>query len=322
MDKLIYNPDSGPGYERRRKGKGFCYYYRKKRIKNKKKIAWIKSLKIPPAWEDVWIATKKNSHLLATGRDKKGRKQYIYHERWVEVHKQKKFDNLFEFGKNLPKIRRTVEKNLQQKKLSKKKVISAIIRIMDETHLRIGNERYAEINHSYGITTLRRKHIDLLGEDVKIEFTGKSGIKRQVLIHDKEIADFIRNLVHIPGYEVFKYYDNGIKKNIESIKVNEFLEKITGNHFTSKDFRTWAGTRYAAEFFLKEKKNKKKKRIKEVVEKVSNVLGNTPAIAKEYYIHPKIIEAYEKEHIYRARPFFKQEKMLDPVERIVLSVIK
>ncbi len=319
---LKYYPEHKPGYMRKRCGRGFYYVFRGRKIADPKKLAWIDSLRIPPAWNDVWITTHKDNHLLATGIDAKGRKQYRYHAEWSMHQNEKKFDRMFDFGMTLPKIRTEIEKHICCKGLTKEKVICAIIKIMDETHLRIGNEKYTEMNHSFGLTTLRRKHVDLLGEDVTLEIMGKSHQKRRVLIHDPEVIEVIKNLVHIPGYEIFKYSDNGTMKHVESGDVNRFLRDLTGKHVCSKDFRTWTGTRYAAEYFLNEEKTNKKKRISKVVKNVSKVLGNTPSVSRGYFTHPKIIRLYEDESIYKARPIMKKEQMLDPTEKIVLSVLR
>ena len=331
---LRYVSDLTPGIRRTKKGSGFSYMGTdKKAVKDEATLKRISSLVIPPAWTDVWICTSPNGHLQATGRDAKGRKQSRYHPKWRAFRDRTKYDKLLSFGEHLPTIRARVKKDLAQSGLSREKVLAAIIRILDVKHLRVGNEEYAQENHSYGLTTLRNKHADVHGSSVRFRFTGKSGQKQDVEFHDARIARIIKKCEELPGHELFAYVDdNGNAIDIGSQDVNNYLRDVTDEDITAKDFRTWGGTIEAAACLLKagecDTKLKEKKCMNEAVKEVAKVLGNRPATSKKYYIDPRIFSAYTSHSLCGdlAKELTKNSKSskntLQPIEHAVLKVLK
>jgi DNA topoisomerase-1 len=257
----------------------------------------IKCLAIPPAWSDVWICPAPNGHIQATGRDARRRKQYRYHERWREIRDENKFDRLVNFGKALPKIRRRVKKDLALSGLPREKVLATIVQLLERSLIRVGNEEYARENKSFGLTTMQDRHVDVKGSKLRFRFRGKSGRQHEVDVTDRRIARIISKLQDLPGQNLFQYLDDeGKVRDITSQDVNEYLREIAGEDFTAKDFRTWAGTVLAAialsaagEF---ETKKQAKANIKNAIEAVAKILGNTPAICRQCYIHPAVLEVY------------------------------
>jgi DNA topoisomerase I len=295
---LQYVNDERPGYSRRAKGKNFEYLDTEgKTIRDEQRLLRIKRLAIPPAWTDVWICPSPNGHIQATGRDARGRKQYRYHERWREVRDENKFDRLAQFAKALPNIRRRVAQDLKLPGLPQQKVLATIVRLLERTFLRIGNEEYARDNKSFGLTTLKNRHVKIKGAQMRFRFRGKSGIQQEVDIADRRVAKVIAKCQDLPGQDLFQYLDeDGEVRDVSSQDVNEYLRQIAGEDFTAKHFRTWAGTVLAAIALSKQEESQTKKQaksnIKTAICAVAELLGNTPAICRKCYVHPVIVEAY------------------------------
>jgi DNA topoisomerase I len=295
---LRYVSDDQPGFSRRRKGEEFEYLDTKRKpIRDEQRLLRIKGLAIPPAWSDVWICPSPNGHIQATGRDARRRKQYRYHERWREIRDENKYDRLVNFGKALPKIRRRLKKDLALSGLPREKVLATIVQLLERSLIRVGNEEYARENKSFGLTTMQDRHVDVKGSKLRFRFRGKSGRQHEVDVTDRRIARIVSNLQDLPGQSLFQYLDDeGKVRDITSQDVNEYLREITGEDFTAKDFRTWAGTVLAAialsavgEF---ETKKQAKANIKNAIEAVAKILGNTPAVCRQCYIHPTVLETY------------------------------
>jgi DNA topoisomerase-1 len=295
---LRYVTDSTPGITRKRWGKSFRYFKPDGTpLKDPTVLARIKSLAIPPAWTEVWICTNANGHLQATGRDARKRKQSRYHPRWREVRDETKYERMKIFGEALPKIREHVERDLALPGLPREKVLATIVRLLETTFIRVGNEEYARENHSYGLTTLHNKHADIKGSTVHFKFKGKSGKLHNIDVQDRRLARIVKQCQDLPGYELFQYVDeDGSQRSIDSDDVNEYLRSITGQPFTAKDFRTWAGTCLACamlrEFEAFESQTQAKKNVVEAVKQVAERLGNTPSVCRKCYVHPAVIESY------------------------------
>jgi DNA topoisomerase-1 len=295
---LRYVSDQEPGYTRKAKGSDFEYFDTEgKRIRDETRLLRIRRLAIPPAYKDVWICPSPNGHLQATGCDARRRKQYRYHERWREVRDENKYDRMVVFGKALPKIRRRVNRDLKRRGLPREKILATVVQLLERTFIRIGNEEYAKENKSFGLTTMRNHHVDVTATKLKFSFRGKSGVKHEVDVTDRRLAKIIRQLQDLPGQDVFQYVDEaGEVRNITSQDVNDYLKEITGEDFTAKDFRTWAGTVLAAmalnaqEAF--ENKTQAKKNIKDAISAVAKILGNTPTVCRKCYVHPAVLETY------------------------------
>ena len=296
---LRYVSDDQPGFSRRRKGEELEYFDTKgKPIRDdEQRLLRIKRLAIPPAWSDVWICPSPNGHIQATGRDARRRKQYRYHERWREIRDENKYDRLVNFGKALPKIRRRLEKDLARSGLPREKVLATIVQLLERSFIRVGNEEYARENKSFGLTTMQDRHVDVQGSKLRFRFRGKSGRQHEVDVTDRRIARIVSKLQDLPGQDLFQSVDEeGEVREITSQDVNEYLREIAGEDFTAKDFRTWAGTVLAAialsaagEF---ETKKQAKANIKNAIEAVAKILGNTPAVCRQCYIHPIVLETY------------------------------
>src|SRR5581483_7081580 len=284
--KLKYVSDESPGIARKKSGGGFTYLDADgKTIRDFETLARIKSLVIPPAWTDVWICPDENGHIQAVGRDARGRKQYRYHPRWRAVRDETKYEKMISFGQALPKIRATVEKHLSLPGLPREKVLAAVIKVMEKTLIRVGNDEYARQNDSFGLTTLRDKHADIRGSHVSFHFRGKSGKQHEIDFNDARLARIVQKCQDLPGYELFQYVNgDGQVKDIGSADVNQYLRDISGEDFTAKDFRTWAGTVLAARALqeLNEftSQRQAKKNIVAAVEAVAQRLGNTKAVCR------------------------------------------
>jgi DNA topoisomerase-1 len=295
---LVYVSDSDPGFTRRRAGGGFRYLDAKGRaIRKSEVLQHIKSLVIPPAWTDVWICPSPNGHIQATGRDDRGRKQYLYHVRWREVRDQTKYDRMAAFGKCLPRIRQRTERDLRRRGLRREKVFAAVVRLLMTTLIRVGNEEYARQNNPFGLTTMRDHHARVKGSKIQFEFRGKGGIKHAIDLEDRRLATIVKGCQDLPGQELFQYSDEaGDRHSVESADVNAYLREITGEDFTAKDFRTWAGTVLAAcalrEFEAFDSATQAKRNVVRAIESVAQRLGNTKAICRKCYIHPAVIDAY------------------------------
>jgi DNA topoisomerase-1 len=290
--------DTVPGIRRRRAGRGFAYRGPDGRpVTDPGVLERIRSLAVPPAWRDVWIAPTANAHLQATGRDARGRKQYRYHRRWREVRDEDKYERTMAFAEALPKIRRRVQKDLARQGLPREKVLAAVIRLLETTFVRVGNEEYARDNRSYGLTTLRDQHARFDGPDLSFSFVGKSGVRQKVPVADRRLASIVRRCQEIPGQRLFQYLDDdGEPQTIDSSDVNGYLQAVTGQEFTAKDFRTWAGTVLAAQALRAmeavDSDVLAKKNVVRAIESVASSLGNTPAVCRRCYVHPAVIESY------------------------------
>ena len=295
---LRYVTDQAAGITPKRSGKGFRYFKPNgKSPRRVEDLRRIKSLVIPPAWKDVWISPLPQSHLQATGRDVKGRKQYRYHPRWREVRDQTKYDRMMAFGRALPTLRARVQKDLAQPKLPRSKVIAAVIRLLETTLIRVGNEAYARQNRSFGLTTMRNRHVKITGPKIRFEFRGKSGVAHTVAVHDRRIAHIIQRCQELPGQELFQYLDDdGKRQVVDAGDVNEYLREVTGRDITAKDFRTWAGTMLAAEALrqmgVAPTKRQAEKNVVAAIDAASAKLGNTRTVCRKFYVHPALIDAY------------------------------
>jgi DNA topoisomerase-1 len=295
---LRYVNDTKPGIRRERDGDKFRYLDAGgDAIGDEATLARIRSLAIPPAWTDVWICPQANGHLQATGRDARGRKQYRYHPKWRSVRDEVKYERMVNFGQALPGIRREVDRALALPGLPREKVLATIVYLLEATMMRIGNDEYARQNQSFGLTTLRNRHVRIDGSDVEFRFRGKSGVFHKVALHDRRLARIIARTRDLPGQDLFQYIDeDGETHTVGSSDVNDYLRAITGEDYTAKDFRTWSGTVLAAlalqEFEKFDSEAQAKKNIVRAIESVSEKLGNTPSICRKCYVHPAVIEAY------------------------------
>jgi DNA topoisomerase I len=295
---LRYVNDSMPGITRRAVGTGFAYYKPDgTRVVDADEIGRIRSLVIPPAWKNVWICPSRNGHLQAVGFDQRGRKQYRYHAVYRQVRDTTKFTRMVAFGMALPKIREQVSKDLQEKQLARNKVLAAIVWLLEATSIRIGNDEYRKLNESFGLTTLRNRHVAVDGSTLHFHFKGKSGQIHDIQLTDRKMARIVRECQEIPGHELFQYIDEeGNHAPVDSSDVNAYLQKITGDDFTAKDFRTWNGSREAAlaleAIGPAESESAAKKNVIEAIKITSRRLGNRPATCRKYYIHPAVLDGY------------------------------
>jgi DNA topoisomerase I len=295
---LRYVSDSRPGIRRRRTGKGFTYVGPDgKRVRDAATIERIRKLAIPPAYTDVWICPDPRGHLQATGRDARGRKQYRYHPKWREVRDETKFGRMIAFSLALPKIRRRVEADLSGSGLSRDKVLATIVRLLECSCIRVGNEEYARSNESFGLTTLKDDHVEVSGSKIRFEFNGKSGKTHAVDISDRRLAKIVAHCQSIPGEELFQYLDeNGERQTVDSGDVNDYIRRAAGDEFTAKDFRTWAGTILAVEALQQAggfaSQREGKSRMLGAIDRVAEQLNNTRAVCRKYYIHPAVLQSY------------------------------
>lgn len=317
--KLSYSTDKKPGYTRKKSGDHFDYFDTNgKKITDKSVIDRINKLVIPPAYTNVWICPSSTGHIQATGYDARKRKQYRYHPNWIKYTQEEKFDHLVDFAKSLPHIRKKIRSDLALSGFSKQKITAAVVWLLENTLIRIGNEEYEEENKSYGLTTMKNRHTEVIKEKITFRFRGKSGVDHNISIKNKRVARIIRRCKSIPGQDLFEYYD--VDKNIQTITsddVNAYLKEITGADITAKDFRTWGGTVMAAIAFDKAgvytDDNVTKKQIIDTVKKVASHLGNRPATCRKYYIHPHIVYAYIKGSTISS---FKKAKNATPHRKI------
>lgn len=295
---LRYVHDSMPGICRKHARKGFTYIDTGGQpIRDKAELERIKKLGIPPAWTEVWICPDARGHLQATGRDAKGRKQYRYHDLWRAVRDATKYHRMIAFGRALPRIREKVQRDMALRGLPRERVLAVVVRLLDETLLRVGNEEYVRENQSYGLTTLRDEHVDVEGSTLRFQFKGKSGKDHDVEVADRRVAKIVRRLQELPGEEIFQYIDeNGEQRSVASDDVNQYVREASGEEFTAKDFRTWGGTVVAAETLKElgdfETQAAAKRNISLAIKAAAAHLGNTPVICKKSYIHPGVLEAY------------------------------
>lgn len=313
---LRYTTDARPGIRRVRRGKGFVYIGADGRlIRNREELERIRKIVIPPAWTDVWICPDPRGHLQATGRDARGRKQHRYHPRWREVRDETKYDRLIGFAQTLPRIRRRTAADVRRPGLPREKVLATVVQLLEKTLIRVGNDEYAKQNRSFGLTTLRDAHVDVTRGRVRFSFRGKSGVEHDVDLDDPHLAAIVRQCRDLPGYDLFQYLDDeGKRQTIGSADVNDYLREIAGQEYTSKDFRTWAGTVLAAELLLqfdaaatngpqrlrRGSGGQAKKNIVSAVEAVARRLGNTKAVCRKSYIHPAVFDCYVDGSIVKA----------------------
>lgn len=294
---LHYVDDTQPGITRKKLRGKFCYFDPNgQRIKDADEIKRLNALAVPPAYTDVWICADPYGHLQATGRDARGRKQYRYHTRWREVRDADKYSRLRDFGLALPKLRTQLEQLLAAPGFSRDKVMATVITLLDATLIRIGNPQYARDNRSYGLTTLRSRHVEVSGTTIHFQFRGKSGVEHQVSVKDRRLARIIKQCLELPGQNLFQYLDeNGERHTVSSSDVNAYLHALTGADFTAKDYRTWAGSALALSVLRKlhwEPESDAKRHVVDMVKQVAKQLGNTPAVCRKCYIHPAVLEGY------------------------------
>lgn len=295
---LRYVYDTRPGIRRRRYGKGFRYIgVDGSVIRDPELLRRIRSLVIPPAWTNVWICPAASGHLQATGRDARGRKQSRYHPRWREVRDEAKYERMLLFGEALPKIRERSDHDLALPGLPREKVLATVVRLLETTYIRVGNEEYARTNHSFGLTTMRNRHVTVSGSTVRFCFEGKSGVKHTIDVSDRKLAKIVKRCYDIPGYELFQYLDEeGKPHSIDAADVNDYLQSVTEHPFTAKDFRTWAGTVLASavlkEFEAFSSETEAKRNVVQAIKRVAAQLGNTPAVCRKCYVHPVVLERY------------------------------
>jgi DNA topoisomerase-1 len=329
---LNYVSEEQLSISRKKVGRGFSYFYKGEKINDNKTIDRIKSLVIPPAWRNVRITHLKNGHLQVVGRDEKNRKQYIYHPVWSKLRNETKFFKMTAFGENLPKIRKQVDKDLDLPEMSQRKVLALILRLMEETHIRIGNQYYAKNNKTYGLSTFRSRHLKTYKHRIKFEFIGKKGKKHSVTVKNKQLIKLVNQCKEIPGWELFKFYDEkGDKHTIDSGMINDYIHEISGDLFSAKDFRTWSATKIFFETLKElgytEDEKQNKKNMIQAFDASAEGLGNTRAVCRSYYVHPEVVNAYETGEI---TPYFEQVKneknqnyiSLSETEKVILNMIR
>jgi DNA topoisomerase-1 len=330
---LLYVTDSQPGITRLKKGNGFTYVFRDKKVIDKDEIKRIRSLVIPPAWQDVWICAEPIGHLQATGKDKLLRKQYRYHPVWNALRNHTKFFRLYDFGNSLPAIRLRAEKDLALPELPPEKVLALVVSLMQRTNIRVGNSSYEKLYGSFGITTLKDKHVTFNGHEIRFRFKGKKGVEHDISIKSKRLASIVKTCQDIPGKELFQYIDkNGNARTIDSGMVNSYIKHITGKDFTAKDFRTWSGSVQALLAFRElgssDTITETKRRVVEALDKVSEQLGNTRTVCKKYYVHPAVITLYESNELDK---YFEQLEALEKdddksgltaVEKMLMKILE
>lgn len=308
LASLRYVVDEEPGYTRQANGKGFYYVNGTGRLREKAVVERIDSLAIPPAWIDVWICKFADGHLQATGRDARGRKQYIYHKHWSKISNLAKFFRLRPCPRSLPKLRRQVTRDLRGRELTRKRVLAGLVALLDLTSIRIGSEEYVRENDSFGLTTLRNRHVTIKGNKAVLRFRAKSGLRREAVIEDKRLVRLLNQLKKLPGAHLFQYVDDdGQTHAADANAVNEYLRDCTGHNFTAKDFRTWKASSLAAGILhadgTPDKLSVRKRVVKKAICAVSDALGNTPTVCRTYYVHPLLFASYLEKGL---APVFKR----------------
>jgi DNA topoisomerase-1 len=332
--RLRYVSDTQAGIRRQRAGRGVCYRgVDGAPIRDPVILRRIKALAIPPAWTDVWICPRPDGHLQATGRDARGRKQYRYHARWRTVRAATKYDRMLAFGAALPQLRARLAQDLARPGLPREKVLATVVRLLETTLIRVGNVEYARANHSFGLTTLRDRHVQIAGATLQFQFRGKSGQQHSVRINDRRLATIVKRCQDLPGYELFQYLDAaGERQVVDSADVNDYLRHRTGQDFTAKDVRTWAGTVLAACALWQcgpwVSQSEAKQNIVQAIDTVARRLGNTRAICRTCYVHPAVLDAYLDHSLFtvplspRAVDDSTTEGGLQPEEAVVLAFLK
>ncbi|MER9295410.1 DNA topoisomerase IB [Mesorhizobium sp. M0621] len=328
---LTYVSDAEPGIRRLKTGKGFSYKGPDGRPVADATRARIEAIVIPPAWTDVWISPDADGHIQATGRDLRGRKQYRYHPQWAEERDGAKYSSLVAFAESLPKLRRRIDNDLRRRGLPPERVVAAVVWLLDNTMIRIGNAAYARDNKSFGLTTLRDRHVDIVGSSLRFAFQGKSGKEWKLKLIDRRIAGIVRGAQDLPGQKLFQYLDeDGGRRPVRSEDVNRYIREAAGDAFSSKHFRTWGGTIHAASLFarteLPESQAQQKRVMNSVIDKVAERLGNTRAVCRKCYIHPQVFEAWSKgrllDEMAQANRYKRSIDGLDDEEALVLRWLK
>jgi DNA topoisomerase-1 len=336
---LLYVSDRQPGITRLKKGKGFSYRFGGHLVREKQQLDRIRRLVIPPAWTEVWICSSEKGHIQATGLDLRRRKQYRYHALWNSLRNETKFHRLYEFGKSLPTLREKVETDLRGQGLTQEKVLATIVSLMERTYIRIGSNEYEKANGSYGLTTLKNKHVSISGDKIVFSFTGKKGIHHDITLRNKKLARTVSQCRDIPGKELFQYYaEDGTRKGIDSGMVNRYIQDCVGVDFTAKDFRTWAGSLHALRAFraIGEAADAAecRKNIVSALDTVSVQLGNTRTVCKKYYVHPGLIQLYEDNQLVKylreldtaesasAPETTSPKSALTPEEEVLLKILR
>ncbi|HEU5315256.1 MAG TPA: DNA topoisomerase IB [Chloroflexota bacterium] len=326
---LRYVSDHTAGIRRKKDGEGFTYVKPDgEKVSDERTLVRIKSLAIPPAWTDVWICPSANGHIQATGRDAKGRKQYRYHPRWREVRDAVKYDKMLDFARALPRIRKRVEQDLSRPGMPREKVLAAVVKLLEQTKIRVGNGEYAAQNKSYGLTTLQDRHVKVEGTTLRFKFKGKSGKEHEVELQDRRLAKIVRACRDLPGQELFQYVDEeGVRRDVTSGDVNAYIREIAGEEFSAKDFRTWAGTVLAARFLREcercETESEGKKVLVRCIEAVAAELGNTVAVCRKCYVHPAVLEAYMGDGLAALKPRkTKALYLLDEEEAALVELLR
>ncbi|HZL88675.1 MAG TPA: hypothetical protein VFB96_09910 [Pirellulaceae bacterium] len=329
--RLKYTSDESPGIRRVTRGNGFSYLHENGQpIRSRNELARIEALVIPPAWTDVWICPHENGHLQATGRDAKGRKQYLYHAQWQELANRTKFDKLRAFGQALPAIRQQVRRHLTLDGLTKTKVVATVVELLDRTLVRVGNEEYVRANDSYGLTTLRRRHAKINGAEVKLRFRGKSGKEHEIDLKDQRLARIVRACQELPGQELFTYQLGRRQfRRLESSDVNRYLQSLTGQPFTAKDFRTWKASALVLELLHAGAGEsltmaEAKRVVSQAVRQAAEALGNTVTICRKYYVHPQIVQWFLQGELAArcGRLPFRPRSGMTPYEQALLTLLK
>jgi len=327
--QLVYVSCKDEGIGRIKAGKGFKYVYRGKTVRDKEILKRIRSLVIPPAWREVWICRLAEGHLQATGIDVRNRKQYKYHPLWNELRNKTKFYRLPALARSLPSIRKQLEKDLALQGLPKNKVLAVVVSLMEKTGIRIGNEFYEKLYGSFGLTTLKDKHAEINGNQLKFTFRGKKGVEHTVSLKSKKLAKIVQNCRDIPGKELFQYIDeDGNRQSIDSGMVNEYIRSLTGEDFTAKDFRTWCGTVEALTAIIDNglPEGDSKKKVVAVLDRVSQQLGNSRTVCKKYYVHPSLLEMYEdgtlEKWLSKKENGSVSETALSPVEKTLVNILE
>jgi DNA topoisomerase-1 len=331
--RLRYVTDDNAGITRRKSGNRFVYRGPDgKIVRDPAELARIKSLVIPPAWREVWICPVANGHLQATGRDARGRKQHRYHPRWREIRDANKYDRMIDFAKRLAAIRRKVDEDLEVPGLPREKVLATVVRLLETSRIRVGNEEYARQNNSFGLATMRNRHVSVSGSNIRFEFRGKSGVHHALDLNDRRLAKIIKQCQDLPGHELFQYIaDDGARCSIGSADVNTYLRETAGDDFSSKDFRTWAGTVLAVRTLLElqgvTSNAQVKRNIAQAIESVAAKLGNTKAVCRKCYVHPAVLEAYADGSLFklsrlrRRKPKAGSSNELTNEEAVVLTLL-
>jgi DNA topoisomerase-1 len=331
---LRWVSDQSPGIRRRREKDSFVYVEPDgSRVKDEETLDRIRALVIPPAWTDVWISPLANGHIQATGRDDRGRKQYRYHERWRAVRDANKYERLIDFARVLPRIRRRVRRDLGRRGHPREKVLATVVQLLETTMIRVGNEEYAKENRSFGLTTLRSRHVKVHGSQVRFFFRGKSGKEHEITFRDRRLAAVVKRCEELPGQQLFQYVDeDGERRSIDSGDVNEYIREASGGDFTAKDFRTWAGTVLAARALQEMEKvdseTQAKRNVVAAIERVSERLGNTRAVCRKCYVHPAIVDSYMDGTMLEVLQWRAEKEMrtslqnLRPEEAAVLALLQ